>query len=76
MTMKYHLNLMAVMCALALSACSNNKASGGNPAPAPQADAIVGYAQRLVATAPEDTEPDEIDGIEVAETENTEPSDL
>ena len=74
--MKYHLSLAALACALVLSACGNDKASGGGPAPAPQADAIVGYAQQLAATAPDDTEPNEIDGTEVSQAENTEPSNL
>lgn len=74
--MKYHLTFGALACALALSACGNNKASGGNPAPAPQVNAIVGYAQQLAATAPDDAEPDEVDAINVDVADNTEPSNL
>lgn len=76
--MKYHLTFGALACALALSACGNNKASGGNPAPAPapQVNAIVGYAQQLAATAPDDAEPDEVDATNVDVADNTEPSNL
>lgn len=78
--MKYHLSLVAVACALALSACGNNKASDGSPAPVPtptpQANAIVGYTQQLAATAPDDTESNEVDGTEVDLAEDSEPTNL
>ena len=76
--MKYYLSLVVLACALALSACGNNGASGGSPAPtpAPQANAIVGYAQHLAATAPDDTEPNEVDTTEVDLAEDSEPSSL
>lgn len=74
--MKYHLSLVAVACALALSACGNNKASGGGPAAAPQVNAIVSYAQQLAATAPDDTEPNAVDGTDIDLADNTEPSNL
>ncbi len=73
--MKYHLSLVALTCALALSACGNNKTSGGNPAltsaPASQAGALVGHGQGVTAMAPKGTQPGEVDETDAGLAEST-----
>lgn len=70
-----HLKISALLtCWFVLGGCSGG--GGGDGAAVPAVDGFVSFTRNLAATAPEDSEPADVDNVTLTSPETDEPVDV